>query len=52
MKKAKELLKEKKYKIAEVSAMVGYRNVNTFIRVFKDFEGISPGEYKKMHLDK
>lgn len=51
VKKAKVLLKEKKYKVSEVSKMVGYHNVNTFIRVFKDLEGISPGEYKKMYTE-
>jgi len=49
IKKAKKLLKEKNYKISEVSKMIGYHNVNTFIRVFKNIEGISPGEYKKIH---
>lgn len=47
--KAKEILKKSSYKISEVSLMVGYPNVNTFIRVFKEFEHISPGEYKKKH---
>ena len=48
IKKAKELLQTGNYKITEVSSMVGYNNVNSFIRVFKKEEGISPGNYKKI----
>ena len=50
--RAKELLETENHKINEISERVGYRNVNTFIRVFKELEGVSPGEYKKMHLEK
>ena len=49
IKKSKELLQTGKYKITEVSGMVGYNNVNSFIRVFKREEGISPGNYKKIN---
>ncbi|AXI10311.1 hypothetical protein CUC15_15830 [Oceanobacillus zhaokaii] len=45
--KAKELLKKGNYKVNEVSALVGYKNVNTFIRTFKQQEGIPPGEFSK-----
>ncbi len=46
IKKAKELLqRNKKLKIKEVSKLVGCNNVNTFIRMFKRYEGISPGMY-------
>lgn len=31
---------------------LGFENVNTFIRVFKSFEGISPGVYKETLLKK
>ena len=48
IKKAKELLQTGNHKITEVSGMVGYNNVNSFIRVFKKEEGISPGNYKKI----
>lgn len=48
IRKAKELLQTGNYKITEVSSMVGYNNVNSFIRVFKKEEGISPGNYKKI----
>ena len=35
-----------------VAQQVGCENVNTFIRVFKSFEGISPGVYKETLLKK
>ena len=35
-----------------VAQQVGFENVNTFIRVFKRFEGISPGVYKETLLKK
>lgn len=45
--KAKELLSTGKYKVNEVSEMVGCNNVNTFIRIFKQFEGQSPGQFMR-----
>jgi two-component system, response regulator YesN len=30
-----------------VAVMVGYNNVNTFIRLFKKYVGLSPGQYEK-----
>ena len=42
--KAKELLKEG-MNVAEVAAKVGYNNSNAFIRVFKKYEKITPGQY-------
>ncbi|WP_170140671.1 helix-turn-helix domain-containing protein [Oceanobacillus arenosus] len=43
---AKNLLKDKKYKISEVAESVGYTNINSFIRIFKKYEGTSPGKYE------
>lgn len=46
--KAKELLNaEEEYSVQEVAGMVGCNNVNTFIRIFKKYEGIPPGQYAK-----
>lgn len=47
IKKAKELLNTKNYKVSDITAMVGCNNTNTFIRIFKQYEGVSPGEYMK-----
>lgn len=43
---AKELLKTTKYKVYEVSEMVGYDNPHYFSRIFKKVTGVSPAEYK------
>lgn len=46
--KAKEILTENpNEKIKELTLRLGYNNVNSFIRMFKKYEGISPGEYAK-----
>jgi YesN/AraC family two-component response regulator len=31
--------------VNEISAKVGYGNIRTFNRVFKDLEGVSPKKY-------
>lgn len=50
--KAKEhLLGEEDIKIKELSTMVGYNNVNTFLRIFKKYENTSPGKYREIHLN-
>jgi two-component system response regulator YesN len=46
--KAKEYLNaEEVYSINDVAGKVGCNNVNTFIRIFKKYEGVSPGQYAK-----
>ena len=51
--RAKEMLaKDPSRKIAEVAGAVGCNNVGTFIRIFKRYDGISPGEYVKNLGDK
>ncbi|GGH30459.1 hypothetical protein GCM10008013_33600 [Paenibacillus segetis] len=47
VKRAKELLNQKDYKVHEVAAIVGCNNTNSFIRIFKQYIGVSPGEYVK-----
>ncbi|WP_171629760.1 helix-turn-helix domain-containing protein [Paenibacillus plantarum] len=49
MQKAKELLNNLDLKIQDVSVKVGYQNVNSFIRMFKRYSGITPGEYRKRY---
>ena len=44
--KAKELLKDSYLKVYEISEKVGYKNDKYFSRIFKDFEGITPNEYR------
>ncbi len=33
--------------VLSINQQVGYSNTNSFIRTFKKYEGISPGEYAK-----
>ena len=48
-KKAKELLRRnEKQKIVEISKLVGYYNVNTFIAAFRRGEGVTPSMYRKL----
>ncbi|MBB3113135.1 YesN/AraC family two-component response regulator [Paenibacillus phyllosphaerae] len=44
--KAKELLKETRYKVHEVGEMVGYENSTYFSIVFKNYMKMTPGEYR------
>src|SRR5690606_12033223 len=45
--KAKEILSSNDIMVNQVALMVGYNNVNTFIRLFKKYVGLSPGQYEK-----
>ncbi|MGN1140899.1 MAG: response regulator [Oliverpabstia sp.] len=46
LKKAEELLKSGKYKIYEISSLVGYENSTYFSRIFKKKYGYSPYQVK------
>lgn len=48
IKKAKLLTEKSALSINEIAAKVGYCNSNAFIRAFKKYEGITPGQYKKI----
>lgn len=47
MKRAKELLADPKIPLKDISQQVGYYNVSSFIRRFKQIQGITPGDYRK-----
>lgn len=47
--KSKQLLKDNKLKVYEVSDAVGYKNVDYFHKKFKKYEGMSPAEYRRSH---
>ena len=47
MKKAKELLENEKYTVAEVAYHVGFNSPTYFNTCFHEYFGYSPGEYKK-----
>jgi AraC-like DNA-binding protein len=46
MEEAKVLLSGQSCPIAEIARRVGYTDINTFNRIFKKYEGITPGKYK------
>ena len=48
---SKELLKENRLKVYEISEKVGYKNVDYFHKKFKKYVGVSPAEYRKNILD-
>ena len=49
--KAKEILKEKKdIKIKDLAEELGYNSSNTFIRIFKKYEGISPTQFNPQEI--
>lgn len=45
--KAKQLLRDPRYKITEISSRVGYADGNYFGKIFKKCVGFSPSEYRK-----
>ncbi|EHB50148.1 helix-turn-helix domain-containing protein [Paenibacillus lactis] len=49
IRKAKELLVTTNMPVQEVGEQIGYRNVTSFIRMFKKLTGQPPGDYRKTH---
>lgn len=47
--KSKMLLKDITLTVSEISEKVGYTNSNTFIKVFKKYEGITPGQFREAY---
>ena len=47
MERAKKLLSDPKLTLKEISQQVGYYNVSSFIRRFKQLNGVTPGDYRK-----
>lgn len=43
---AKEHLVNNEETITKIAEKVGYSNVNVFIRIFKKYEGVTPGQYR------
>lgn len=50
MERAKQLLGDSRYKIAEISSKVGYSDGNYFGKSFKKYSGLSPSEYREKML--
>ena len=47
MQKAIELLKTGHYTVTEIGEMVGYKNTNYFIKVFREYTGHTPKKYPR-----
>ena len=50
MEKAKQLLRDGRYKISDISSRVGYTDGNYFGKSFKKYCGLSPSEYREQNL--
>ncbi|MBU5480560.1 response regulator transcription factor [Blautia sp. MSJ-19] len=50
MEKAKQLLKDARFKISDISSRVGYSDGNYFGKSFKKYSGLSPSEYREQNL--
>ncbi|CAG7644389.1 helix-turn-helix domain-containing protein [Paenibacillus allorhizosphaerae] len=48
LEEAKKLLTGQTMPIAEIARRVGYADINTFNRIFKKYEGITPGKFKEI----
>jgi two-component system response regulator YesN len=46
---AKRLLKAEDYSVKDIVQQIGYSDVSSFIRKFKQTVGVTPGEYRKQH---
>jgi two-component system response regulator YesN len=44
--KAKQLLKSTRLPVKEIGFKVGFNTIQTFMRTFKKYEGITPGQYR------
>ena len=52
VKRAAQLLEEKKYNITEVTYMVGMNDSRYFAKCFKSTYGITPSEYRRVALER
>ncbi|WP_135556168.1 helix-turn-helix domain-containing protein [Paenibacillus cymbidii] len=48
--RSKELLLHTELKVQDISEQLGYAKVTHFIKLFKEMNGITPGEYRKQHI--
>lgn len=49
LKEARRLLATSHHKIGDVAALSGFSDYPYFFQVFKKYEGLSPGEYRRRH---
>lgn len=51
MERAKELLSTTTLSLQEIAVQIGYANSGVFLRVFKKKYGLTPGAYRKQHIE-
>ena len=51
MNRAKEVVVNSNMQIKDVVAEVGYIDVANFVRKFKNYEGMTPGQYREMRKE-
>jgi two-component system response regulator YesN len=49
---AKRLIGENNKSVSDAAGCVGFNDVNAFIRTFKKYEGITPGKYKEIAMER
>lgn len=50
--RAKQMLLHTNLNVQDISQAVGYSTNNSFIRVFKKYVGVTPGQYREQNLEK
>jgi YesN/AraC family two-component response regulator len=48
--RSKKLLLETDMLVKDICSQLGYQKVNYFIKLFKEFTGTTPGEFRKIHV--
>lgn len=48
MSRVRELLDETDMSVSEIADSLGFSNVDTMIKGFKKYAGITPGKYRKL----
>lgn len=49
---ARRLLQEPQSEIGEVACLVGYQDVTSFYRAFREWEGMTPNHWRELHTSK
>lgn len=49
MEEAKKLLRKRELNLSQIANAVGYDRVSYFSKLFKNFTGLKPGEYRRLH---
>ena len=49
MKKAAELLNNKELPIPSIMEMIGYNDLSTFYKAFKNYYSVTPAKYRQCH---